>query len=173
MSPPKWTRRVSARRLTNRSSRNCPPRPYPDKRPRYRFRPLSRSWPNRKPMRTGRAARRGFRKQSTSWPRGNVRGNLAERWCSSSRTVVYNTNMPTPKISIEDFNAKLDKASDIDFARLAAYIDGEGCIGISNSKRRGKATHRMHTMQLTVTNTSLLLLDWITLTFGGSAIPAN
>jgi hypothetical protein len=79
-----------------------------------------------------------------------------------------------PQINIDDFKAKLDKVSEIDFARLAAYIDGEGCITITTSPARGKkAITRNHNLLVTVTNTSVLLFDWITSTFGGRELVAN
>ena len=78
------------------------------------------------------------------------------------------------KISIEQYREKLSKVSEIEFARLAAYIDGEGCITISTSPARGKkAITRNHNMVITVTNTSPLLFGWLLKTFGGVARPAN
>ena|SRR5208337_2778964 len=81
--------------------------------------------------------------------------------------------MPTSKVSIEDFRARLDTVPEIEFARLAAFIDGEGCIGISNSPKRGYMTVRQHSMNVTVTNTNLRLFDWLIDTFGGSFCAAN
>lgn len=81
--------------------------------------------------------------------------------------------MAKPKVSIEEYCRKLDSVSETSFARLAAYIDGEGCINISGSPRRGKSAVRTHEMKLTVTNTSLLLFDWIVSAFGGKVVLAN
>jgi len=82
--------------------------------------------------------------------------------------------MPRPKVSNEVYQAQLDKIRDIDFARLAAYIDGEGCIVISScQKPRGRGVSKTHCMQVTVTNTYLPLFSWIVGTFGGSVSEAN
>lgn len=75
--------------------------------------------------------------------------------------------MGKPKVSLEEFEAKLNKVSAIDFARLTAFIDGEGCITICSSPRRGRAACRQHELKLTISNTSLLLFQWLLETFGG------
>jgi hypothetical protein len=81
--------------------------------------------------------------------------------------------MAKPKVPLEEFVKKLNRASQIDYARLAAYIDGEGHLGISVSPPRGRGVTPRHCMVMTVTNTSELLFQWITSTFGGKAIMAN
>lgn len=75
--------------------------------------------------------------------------------------------MPVPKIKLEDFVRKLETVSEIDWARLAAFIDGEGTITIASSPRRGRAACDQHELKLTIANTSLLLFKWIIGTFGG------
>jgi hypothetical protein len=82
--------------------------------------------------------------------------------------------MPRPKITIEEYRKRLDKIPEIEFARLAAYIDGEGCIAISgSSKPRGRGVSPYHNLQVTVTNTYLPLFDWIASRFGGRPVIAN
>lgn len=54
--------------------------------------------------------------------------------------------------------------SEIDWARLAAFIDGEGCIYISTPNRKsGKGT----CLYVGVTNTDPRLVSWLGNTFGG------
>lgn len=61
--------------------------------------------------------------------------------------------------------------SQIDYARLAAYIDGEGCIQIHCVKqysRKAKAHWRPHYItQVVITNTDPRLIVWLKETFGG------
>ena len=76
--------------------------------------------------------------------------------------------MPTPKVKLEDFIAKLEKADAVDWARLAAFIDGEGTITIASSPRRGRSARSQHEGRVTVANTSILLMHWLIDTFGGS-----
>lgn len=49
-----------------------------------------------------------------------------------------------------------------DLARLAAYIDGEGCISIEPV-----GVKRSHRMQVAITNTDVRLVVWLKDTFGG------
>lgn len=75
--------------------------------------------------------------------------------------------MPNPKVKLEDFVRKLERVSKIDWARLAAFIDGEGCITIASSPRRGRAARPQHETRFTINNTSPVLYDWLLSTFGG------
>jgi|ERR1700728_63730 len=50
--------------------------------------------------------------------------------------------------------------SEIDYARLAAYIDGEGSVGIQRNKKSWFA-------QLTIVNTDPRIVLWLYETFGG------
>src|SRR5437660_6122275 len=81
--------------------------------------------------------------------------------------------MSKPKISIEEFKAKLDRVPELEFVRLAAFIDGEGCITIARSPRRGRMAGHAQELVVTVSNTSHLLLDWLVRTFGGTYTIAN
>jgi hypothetical protein len=56
---------------------------------------------------------------------------------------------------------------DLDTARLAAYIDGEGSIGLKKSSQ-GKNRHDKYSLEIVVVNTDLRLLVWIQEIFGGS-----
>ena len=51
----------------------------------------------------------------------------------------------------------------IDWARLAAFIDGEGSIYVC---KRSNSTHN-HRRMVNVSNTSLALICWLAQTFGG------
>jgi hypothetical protein len=56
---------------------------------------------------------------------------------------------------------------DVDWARLAAYIDGEGCIIIhTNRAQEALGKSRMHSLAITVTNTDPRLTVWVFETFG-------
>src|ERR1700722_14873898 len=81
--------------------------------------------------------------------------------------------MPKAKVPFNEYVSKLNRVDLIEFARLAAFIDGEGHIGITVTQPRGRGVTRRHTLIMTVTNTNILLFDWITSTFGGTVIHAN
>jgi hypothetical protein len=74
------------------------------------------------------------------------------------------------RISIEEFNAKISGVPIIDFARLAAFIDGEGSILISRALPIAKHRQKSITYSLAVviTNTSPQLIAWLYDNFGGS-----
>lgn len=55
-----------------------------------------------------------------------------------------------------------------DWCRLAAYIDGEGCIDINIRKPRKPGWSPKHNLQLRITNTDPRLAQWLVKTFGGS-----
>jgi hypothetical protein len=78
-----------------------------------------------------------------------------------------------PRISIAAFKERLSKVHRDDWIRLAAFIDGEGCITITSAPARGRATCAQYNILVTVTNTSPRLFEWLCGTFGGKAIPAN
>lgn len=56
--------------------------------------------------------------------------------------------------------------SELDYARLAAYIDGEGCIGIYPAIRKGWPRAYWY-VRVTVSNTDPRLSGWLQETFGG------
>jgi hypothetical protein len=60
--------------------------------------------------------------------------------------------------------------TEIDWARLAAYIDGEGSIYITESTRRrpGRADHRVMAVTICVVNTDPRLIRWCKENFGGN-----
>lgn len=62
--------------------------------------------------------------------------------------------------------------TEMDWARLAAFIDGEGCISLARrrDKYRNKPTHSGNThciVSVQVTNTDPRLMQWCLDTFGG------
>ena len=75
-----------------------------------------------------------------------------------------------------EFDAKLNYVADVDWARLAAFIDGEGTISINESGKPRKAhwTPRI-SLQVMVTGTSVALMNWLQSTFGGTvySVKAN
>lgn len=56
--------------------------------------------------------------------------------------------------------------TEIDWARLAAYIDGEGHIGICSEKNRKRA----YSFSVSIGNTDKRLMEWLSETFGGLPI---
>lgn len=48
---------------------------------------------------------------------------------------------------------------------MAAFVDGEGSIGIYRSLRKGKYTYAQH---LQIINTDIRLIEWLVENFGGS-----
>lgn len=60
----------------------------------------------------------------------------------------------------------------IDWARMAAYIDGEGSILI-NTQKRGTAITIGYYLRITVANTDVRLMQWLKETFGGTFKNAN
>jgi hypothetical protein len=64
--------------------------------------------------------------------------------------------------------------TEIDFARLAAFIDGEGCIDIHTHRAFMKHLGRVFETQyvrIQITNTDFRLALWCKETFGGTAHP--
>lgn len=62
--------------------------------------------------------------------------------------------------------------STIDWARLAAFIDGEGSILINTQKRGGTEACGFY-LRVTVANTKVCLMVWLKETFGGTFKDAN
>jgi hypothetical protein len=60
---------------------------------------------------------------------------------------------------------------EVDWGRLAAYIDGEGCIRIDLQKAsKGNAFTARHLLEVRVYNSDLELILWCKNTFGGGNI---
>lgn len=63
----------------------------------------------------------------------------------------------------------LSNVSELDWARLAAYIDGEGCISIKSVHGYHAAkSRRVFYLDVTVANTDPRLGQWLKTIFGGS-----
>ena len=79
--------------------------------------------------------------------------------------------MPTkekPAIPLEQFKAGLVSVCDIDWARLAAFIDGEGSIVIYRALPIGRQKSITYALTVSITNSSPVLISWLNETFGGS-----
>lgn len=61
----------------------------------------------------------------------------------------------------------LDEVKEVDWVRLAAFIDGEGSILLNRFGGRKKNQKRMW-IRVTVVNTDLRMLEWIANMFGGN-----
>jgi hypothetical protein len=65
----------------------------------------------------------------------------------------------------------------INWARLAAWMDGEGCISIGSAiktriRKSGEEIKYIHYgLQVAITGTSQLLMDWLLEVFGGRVYP--
>lgn len=81
--------------------------------------------------------------------------------------------MPMPKTPQAVFDAKIAKVSEIDWARLAAFIDGEGTIMIGRTQKANGAIY--HMLAVIVSGTSPLLMTWLQDTFSGETylVPAS
>lgn len=63
--------------------------------------------------------------------------------------------------------------SEIDWARLASFIDGEGCIRISDKPSYSKNARRVMFLQVNISNTDPRLPQWLKETFGGGVWMSN
>jgi len=70
---------------------------------------------------------------------------------------------------MKEYEIKLTP-TEIDWARLAAFIDGEGCISIYATSQPGMK-NKAYSTQVGVTNTDPRILFWIRATFGGHVYP--
>lgn len=73
-----------------------------------------------------------------------------------------------PRTRDEQFDERLKSVSQIDWARLAAFIDGEGTISIKASNRHRAVPSVNHFLEVSVANTSVKLMNWLKATFGGN-----
>jgi len=58
----------------------------------------------------------------------------------------------------------LENIPDIDWARLAAYIDGEGCISLNRTKRKDGRCFS-YRPAIDIGNTNFILMDWLRFMF--------
>lgn len=58
------------------------------------------------------------------------------------------------------------KFAEVDLARLAAFIDGEGCISVKQNGQGRWGNGRQHILRLVIANTDIRLVSWLTSTFG-------
>lgn len=61
----------------------------------------------------------------------------------------------------------LSQVPAVNWAKLAAYIDGEGCIRIHHNSRNRKTGHRYHGVQIVIAQRDVRLVEWLFKTFGG------
>jgi hypothetical protein len=71
---------------------------------------------------------------------------------------------------MKPLNFDFSAVSEIDWARLAAYIDGEGCIRVAGVKGKQTWSRRVLYLEVTVANTNPRLSQWLVATFGGSIV---
>lgn len=74
--------------------------------------------------------------------------------------------MARPKI--RGIQNDLSQITPTDWARLAAYIDGEGHIALNENTRKGKTSYAY--LRVIVTNTDPRLIIWLQRTFGGGVL---
>lgn len=75
--------------------------------------------------------------------------------------------MPQANTSRAEFDAKIAIVSAIDWARLSAYVDGEGCIMIAKTAVKTGRKNPSYNLTLIVANTDPRLICWLNDTFGG------
>lgn len=71
------------------------------------------------------------------------------------------------RIAREDFDAKLNAASEIDWCRLATYIDAEGSIVIERAEpqKKFRQSSPVYALRVSISNTSIRIIDYLTRTF--------
>lgn len=62
----------------------------------------------------------------------------------------------------------LAKASELDLARMAAFIDAEGSISINAVKKNSSGVNSGYSISVAIGNVSIPLIAWLKRTFGGS-----
>lgn len=67
-----------------------------------------------------------------------------------------------------NYEAITSQTTDIDWSRLAAFIDGEGTIYINKQKARKPSWSPRYFLSVVITNTSPLLMAWLSSKFPGS-----
>lgn len=73
--------------------------------------------------------------------------------------------------TIDEYQQILSGVSEMDFARLAAYIDGEGSISINSVNRVGpgsRAKTASQNLNLVISNTNVPFINWLRDVFAGS-----
>lgn len=75
--------------------------------------------------------------------------------------------MASAKSTRIEFDTKIAAVSEVNWARLAAYIDGEGTVMIQRSVSKN-AKFPSFILTLIVANTDLRLMEWLTRTFTGN-----
>lgn len=75
--------------------------------------------------------------------------------------------MAQNKISQAEFDAKVAVVSEINWARLAAYVDGEGTIMIGKTVTKTCRQNPNYVLTLIVANTDPRLMCWLHDLFGG------
>src|SRR6266487_290333 len=74
---------------------------------------------------------------------------------------------------MKPLNFDFSAVSEIDWARLAAYIDGEGSIRIAGVKGKQAWSRRVLYLEITVANMFAGLSEWLKTTFGASVYTGN
>lgn len=77
--------------------------------------------------------------------------------------------MSSPKVTQAEFEARIATATEIDWARLAAYIDGEGTIMIAKTNIKTGLKNPQYVLTLIVANTDLRLIHWLNEKFTGQS----
>lgn len=72
------------------------------------------------------------------------------------------------RIPRQDFDALVDTASEMDWLRLATYIDTEGSIVIERAEpqKKFRQSSPAYQLRVSVSNTGIRIIDWLLRTFG-------
>jgi hypothetical protein len=68
----------------------------------------------------------------------------------------------------DEYPKLLCGVSEIDFARLAAFIDGEGSVYINCPGGKNSRYKIQHRLSIIISNTNPILMNWLKSTFDGS-----
>ena len=71
-------------------------------------------------------------------------------------------------MNLVETNSKFDAIDQVEWIRLAAFIDGEGCIRIATVKGGKLRRRRILYAEVSIANTDSRLMLWLKGTFGGS-----
>lgn len=82
------------------------------------------------------------------------------------RTKTHHIKMSAKQGKFTTRYERAEKISQIDWARLAAFIDGEGCIFINS--RNAQCKRPVTALYVRISNTNPKLMEWLGKTFGGS-----
>lgn len=80
----------------------------------------------------------------------------------------HSANLKTEMTTKRTPEYRMKTPSQIDWARMAAFIDGEGCIRIANKPCKQNQTRRRTMLLIAITQVNPRLMNWLKETFSGT-----